>query len=1015
MLLALAVTTARAEWHFTDVTAAAGLTYEHGYVDTSVTGFREPSNVAGGVAAGDYDGDGRVDLYVVRGDIGANLLFRNRGDGTFEERGAAAGVALTGVRSCGPLFADLDGDGWLDLFVGGVDGTPPSLFHNNGDGTFTDVTAASGLLASGPLDTYSAIAGDYDRDGDLDLFLTHWASTNFVPGASSFQLWQNDGHGHFTDVTVPAGIRTTDVGVQFFPFAGNFADIDGDGWPDLLVTGDFGTSRVYLNLRDGTFVDTTDRTVITDQNGMGAAIGDYDGDGDLDWFVSSIWDADGIAESNWGTTGNRLYRNRGDGTFDDTTDAAGVREGDWGWAATFQDLNNDGQLDLFQVNGFGAPGIAQTAQFFADPARLFVGNGDGTFTERAMELGVADTLLGRGVVAFDYDGDGDIDLFIQNNGGPGRLYRNDGGNALHWLDVELRGRAPNVQAIGARVRATVDGRAQLRELRAGTNYVSQDPVVAHFGLGAARRATVEVVWPDGGRSVRDAVASDQRLVLQLPPPGVDEQTRSQRDCIVALNAAGARVAAAAGKNLIACVEAASAGKLPAGLTAHDCLAADRSGRVAAATAQTEAVAAKRCPVAPTFGPASAAAVDAAMVALQRPQDVFGPDLDAALLDARSDRTGAACQIAVMKGMVAVTRAKLEAFNACTHDGLHAGAIRSAGDFAGCAAAMSGPAVSKALARAEKSAAKRCARVDLARALPDRCGTAPLGGLFACLDVDSSCGVCLALHGADGMTTPCHVFTDGVATHYCGDRPSNGQSVARRWDEVLLDAIRRDTPRPTVHARNLFHLSAAMWDAWRAYGGGSAWLTDESHTSADPAADRAAAISFAAYGLLAHRFRSSPGAPATEAELQATMYDLGYDVTYTSTVGDGAAAVGNRIAAAMIAFGAADGANEDGNYADPTYVPVNPPLVVKNPGTVMNDPNRWQPLVLGVTVTQNGIRLLDQLQTFIGARWNGVTPFALTRADPQAVYIDPGPPPALGGVGDADYKGGRAGCSSSPAS
>src|SRR5262249_12244667 len=332
-------------------------------------------------------------------------------------------------------------------------------------------------------------------------------------------------------------------------------------------------------------------------------------------------------------------------------------------------------------------------------------------------------------------------------------------------------------------------------------------------------------------------------------------------------------------------------------------------------------------------------------------------------------------------------------------------IRSAADFAGCAAAMSGPSVSKAVARAEKSAAKRCARVDLERALPDRCGTAPLGGLFACLDVDSSCGLCLALRGADGMTAPCHVFADGVATHYCGDRPSDGQSVARRWDEVLLDAIRRDTPRPTVHARNLFHLSAAMWDAWRAYGGGSAWLTDESHTSADPAADRAPAISLAAYRLLQHPFPSNPRAPATDAELRATMYDLGYDVTYTSTVGDGPAAVGNRIAAATIAFGAADGANEDGNYADPTYAPVNPPLVVKNPGTVMNDPNRWQPLALDVIVTQNGIRLLDQVQTFIGARWNGVTPFALTRTDPQAVYIDPGPPPALGGVGDAGYKEG----------
>src|SRR5436190_17493391 len=172
LLVALANGVACAAWHFSDVTADAGLTYQHGYGDADLSEFSEN---AGGVAAGDYDGDGYVDLYVVRGTIGANLLFRNRGDGTFEERGQAAGVALTGVRSSGPLFADLDGDGWLDLLVGGVDGTPVTLFHNRGDGTFADVTAASGLVLPAGRDVVGATAGDYDGDGDLDLFLTHWS------------------------------------------------------------------------------------------------------------------------------------------------------------------------------------------------------------------------------------------------------------------------------------------------------------------------------------------------------------------------------------------------------------------------------------------------------------------------------------------------------------------------------------------------------------------------------------------------------------------------------------------------------------------------------------------------------------------------------------------------------------------------------------------------------------------------------------------------------------------------
>ncbi|MFN8644647.1 MAG: CRTAC1 family protein, partial [Candidatus Binatia bacterium] len=448
----------------------------------------------------------------MRGDIGPNLLFRNRGDGTFAEVGAAAGVALAGGRSAGPLFADLDGDHRLDLVVGGVEGTAPSVFRNAGDGTFIDVTAASGIALPTDRDTYSISAADYDRDGDLDLFLSHWLSSYFtIPDTSSYQLWRNDGSGTFTDVTLAAGIVPLGPSDNFNSFTANFADIDGDRWPDLLVTGDFFTSRIYRNNRAGGFVLATDFTVISEGNAMGAAVGDYDGDGDLDWFVSSIWDPNGIAEGNWDVSGNRLYRNRGDGSFDDVTDAAGVREGYWGWASTFQDFDNDGDLDLFHVNGFGTTSIPETAEFVADPSVFFVNDGDGTFVERGAELGVADTDEGRGVVAFDYDADGDLDLFVHNSEAPGRLYRNDGGNAGHWLDVALRGRAPNTEGVGAWVRVTADGRTQLRELRAGSNYASQDPVVAHVGLGGAPSASVEVLWPDGTRSVREDVPANQRL------------------------------------------------------------------------------------------------------------------------------------------------------------------------------------------------------------------------------------------------------------------------------------------------------------------------------------------------------------------------------------------------------------------------------------------------------------------------------------------------------------------------
>jgi ASPIC and UnbV/Domain of unknown function (DUF6851)/FG-GAP-like repeat len=739
---------------------------------------------------------------------------------------------------------------------------------------------------------------------------------------------------------------------------------------------------------------------------MGGAIGDYDNDGDIDWFVSSIWDPNGVAEGDWDVTGNRLYRNRGDGSFEDATDAAGVRVGYWGWASTFQDFDNDGHLDLFHVNGFGWADLPGTGEFIADQSVLFVGNGDGTFTERAAELGVADTDEGRGVVAFDYDADGDLDLFVHNSEAPGRLYRNDGGNEGRWLDVALRGRAPNTEGIGARVRVTADGRTQIREVRAGSNYVSQDPAAVHVGLGASRKASVEVLWLDGTRSVRERVPVNRRLVIEQPPPGVDEQTEQQRECIVGFNEAGARVAKEIGKRLKECLDDATRGERAPGTTAQGCLTGDAHGRIAAATAKTEEVAAAKCPLTPRFGPATAAAVNTAMADLLRPQDVFGSDLDAAVVDAAADPAAAHCQVTVAKTLARIASAKLKAFNACKNSGLQSGAIRGQAGLESCQAAMTGPGIAKVVARRQKTAAKACAGVDLAAALPGRCGTRPLDHLGACLEEQSACSACMALDGADRLSTPCHRFQDGVATLYCGDRPVTEQSIARQWNEQLLSAIRLDTPRPTVHARNLHHLSGVMWDAWRAYGGGgSAWRSDESHVSAKPDRDRAIAISFAAYRLLAHRFKAGPGAAVTQTILAAKLYALGYDASYTTTEGNTPAAVGNRMAAATIAFGLADGSNEAGNYADPTYTPMNPALVVKQPGTALANPNFWQPLALDLIITQNGIPVADKVQVAIGASWNRVTPFALTRSAPDDVYIDPGPPPQLGGSDDAGYKDG----------
>lgn len=492
---------------FTEVTDAAGIRHVHGHVEG--TKIDQIARVGGGVAAGDYDGDGWVDLYVVAGDAGTNALYRNRGDGTFEEVAHAAGVALSQRRSSGPVFADYDGDGHLDLFVGAVDSAGPTLFRNRGNGSF-QAQDTTRLFPTGPYT--SSTFGDYDLDGDLDLFVTHWGLFSRVRRID--HLWRNNGDGTFSPATTEAGLEIKTaagpLGLQW-SFTANFADIDNDGWPDLLLASDFGLSQVFLNNRGGTFTETTSE-VISDENGMGAAVGDYDNDGDLDWFVTSIFDGTGVPREEWGATGNRLYRNRGDGSFEDVTDASGVRDGSWGWAACFADFDNDGWLDLFHVNGWdGDP------MFVDQPARLFMSNGDGSFSDRAAEAGVADRGDGRAVVCFDYDRDGDIDVFIGNHEGASRLYRNEGGEN-GFLTVRLRGRSPNTEAIGARVHVMAGGRVQLRELRAGSNYVSQDPAEAHFGLGRSSIVDeVRVVWPGGEQTVSSAVALQQTLVIDQDP------------------------------------------------------------------------------------------------------------------------------------------------------------------------------------------------------------------------------------------------------------------------------------------------------------------------------------------------------------------------------------------------------------------------------------------------------------------------------------------------------------------
>ncbi len=492
---------------FTDVTEALGIHFSH-RCDQIARGKKEDRQImAGGIAVGDYDRDGWPDLYFSGGSAGQGALYRNLSGERFEELAAEAGVALPGVEAAGALFADYDGDGWLDLFVTGVNESPSTLLRNLGNGHFADVTTASGL--AGLNNSFSATFADYDRDGDLDLYIGHWA-----PPQNSAQLWRNNGDKTFTDITQQVGLANSDMN----DFSANFSDIDNDGWLDLLIAADFDTSQVYLNSRDGHFKNIT-TTDITDENGMGTAVGDYDNDGDMDWFVSSI--------STGGISGNRLYQNRGDGTFADVSEKAAVRHGGWGWGSCFADFNNDGYLDIFQVNGYGRPAMNYQGDNNLEASVLFISTGKRwfrgiRFIEQAELWGVADSRHGRGVACLDYDRDGDLDIIVANNNQPPLVYRNNGTENSHFLNVRLRGAPPNSEALAARIYVKTKGMQQMRELRAGSNYLSQDLAEAHFGLGDETVVEeLRILWPSQQTTVINAVQANQFLVIDEPETGIN--------------------------------------------------------------------------------------------------------------------------------------------------------------------------------------------------------------------------------------------------------------------------------------------------------------------------------------------------------------------------------------------------------------------------------------------------------------------------------------------------------------
>ncbi|MBX7081989.1 MAG: CRTAC1 family protein [Nannocystaceae bacterium] len=516
---------------FTDVTLAAGIDYVQGEYHTSpeclvdqlgpgTNGYCTPERMTGGAAVADIDGDDDLDLFAGRFED-VDVLLRNEGDGSFTD--ITLGAGLTEVRhSSGAAFADIDNDGDQDLYVLSIGGYGYLLYINDGAGNFVQEAELRGAdLTTDVVHTgTSATFGDYDLDGWLDVFVGEWRTTSANgPLPSRARLLHNLGPaqpGVFEDVTDAAGVNMDAVWSQVgwdiegtFVFAPIFADLDDDGFPELMVSSDFAASRLFWNQGDGTFVDgTVAAGVGLDHNGMGCAVGDHDGDGDLDWYVTSISDDQSPSD-------NRLYDNQGDGTFVDVAPTLGVGESGWGWGTFFFDPDNDGDLDLFAATGY------YYAAYTMDPLRLWRNDGVAPWVDVAAEAGFAGPMQRRGALPLDYDADGDEDVFVVVNAGTPELYRNEHGNQFGWLRVRAVGSSSNRDGIGARVRLWRDegGPVQLREIGAGGHYDGHGERVAHFGLGPGDGAVahVEVYWPVSGQTQSfDDVPRNGTLVVEEP-------------------------------------------------------------------------------------------------------------------------------------------------------------------------------------------------------------------------------------------------------------------------------------------------------------------------------------------------------------------------------------------------------------------------------------------------------------------------------------------------------------------
>jgi hypothetical protein len=837
-----------------------------------------------GVAVADYDRDNDLDLFVVAkskdqdgNEVSYSKLFKNNNDGTFQDVTSESGLinlypdnnvepflGLDGFKY-GVSWGDYDNDGYPDLFFTFLNTV--KLFHNEGNGTFVEKTNEAGIEGENNCRNTGATWFDFNNDGFLDIYISEWGACSY----NSFYL--NNGNGTFENVSEEFGnTNTRRKSYLSFPF-----DFNGDGWMDLYITNDKSfQNELYIN-HSGTSITDEARAygLNSARDDMGVAVGDYDNNGLFDIFITTIM-------------ANVFYNNNGNNTFTDIAVQKNLDDSGWAWDALFADFDLDGDEDLFVVNGFKIENPPAEHNFYFKNLHI---EGQNEFIDQTEELNLKGLTTSVGATPFDYDNDGDLDLFVTNSDRASYFYKNHTINTSepggpNWFKVSLEGTSSNRNAIGTTLSITTD-LGTYHRYYTGVGFLSQSLQPVHFGLGEAEQIIrIKINWPSGMEEVHEDLTLNST--------------------ILAIEGSGFQV-----------------------------LDIEPSQTIPGCTDPTSC----------NFNP-NASVNDGSCSYLE------------------SKQISGSAQSGFLRN---------EVYTYPLSEGAVADWQVDGGEI------ISGFGTGSIIV---KWGLEETGRVSIVEVL--NCSSLPVE-----LNVNLEASQTL-----------------------------EDKSVARLWNEALLESIRGDYARPTVHARNLFHTSIAMYDAWAIYDdwarpyliGNEVHNYESSLEEFTPAESieesRNKAISFAAYRLLTHRFQSSPSAERSQGIYNSLMQQLGYNINNTATnyTNGDAAALGNYIAQTVISYGYTDGAREINQYSNAHYQPVNEPLAPIQAGNqTLTDPNRWQPLSLDSFIDQSGNLIEGATPEFLSPEWGDVSPFSLSDSDKLSysrngnsykVYHDPGAPPYL---------------------